>query len=174
MPDQRQLAEQKLSSRQHRRQEALSLKLLMLPRLLSGTSRLVARTSPSASPLRSFLATRLRPRLLTRLLQLPALRAGPTTPPSRQQLLLLPTTASPRSSTTVAAVDAEDNTRVKDEVDTGVVAVAVLVVEASSVDVDAVVVTSGVAVVASAVLLAANRLRKKLTKNFSSLSLWVL
>jgi hypothetical protein len=74
----------------------------------------------------------------------------------------------------VAAVDAEDNTRVKDEVGTGVVAVAVLVVEASSVDVDAVVVTSGVAVVASAVLLAASHLRKELTENFSSLSLWVL
>ena len=82
--------------------------------------------------------------------------------------------ASLRFNTTVAAVDVEDNTRVRDVEDTGAVVAAVLAVEASSVDVDAAVVTSGVAVVASAVLLVVSRLRKALTSNFSSLSLWVL
>ena len=55
----------------------------------------------------------------------------------------------------------EDSTRARDEVevDTGAVVAAVLAVEASSVDVDAaVVVTSGVAAVVSAVLPAAERL----------------
>lgn len=66
--------------------------------------------------------------------------------------------ASPRSSTTAAVVDVEDNTKARDEEDTGAVVAAVLAAEASSVDVDvAAVVTSGVVEVASAVLLAASR-----------------
>lgn len=61
----------------------------------------------------------------------------------------------------MVAVDVEDNTRARDVVDTGVVAAAVLAVEASSVDVVAdAVVNSGAAVVASAVLLAASHLRR--------------
>ena len=65
----------------------------------------------------------------------------------------------------------EDSTRARDEVevDTGAVVAAALAAEASSVDVDAAVVTSGVAAVASAVLPAAERpplLRRALLRHF--------
>jgi hypothetical protein len=66
-----------------------------------------------------------------------------------------------RFSTTAAAVDEEVSTRARAEEGTGVVDAADLAAEASSVDVDAVVVvTSVVAVVASVVLLAASRLHR--------------
>lgn len=71
----------------------------------------------------------------------------------------------------MAAAAVEDSTRARDEVevDTGAVVAAVLAVEASSVDVDAAVVTSGVAAVVSAVLPAAERLpllRRALLRRF--------
>lgn len=73
--------------------------------------------------------------------------------------------ASPRSSTTAAVVDVVDSTRVRAEEDTGAVVAVVLVAEASSVDVDvAAEVTSEVAVVASAVPLAASRPRRASTE----------
>jgi len=147
----------------YQRQQALSPRLRTLLRQHSGTSRQPVRTSPSPSPLRSSLAIPPRPKLLTRRHPSPAPRAGPTTPPSLFPSLL-PTTASLRSSTTAAVVAVADNTRVRDEADTGAVAVAVLAVEASSVDVDVVAVVSSGVEAASVALPAVRRLRKVWTE----------
>lgn len=64
----------------------------------------------------------------------------------------------------MAAVDVEDNTRVRDGEDTGAVAAVVLAVEVSSVDeAEAVAVTSGAAEVVSAVLPVVSRLRRDIS-----------
>lgn len=147
----------------HQRQQALNPRLRTLLQQHSGTSRLPVRTNPLPSPLRLSLAIPPRPRLLTRRYPSPAPRAGPTIPPNLYPSLL-PTTASLRSSTTAAVVAVADNTRVRDEADTGAGAVAVLAVEASSVDVDVVAVVSSGAVAASVVLLVVRRLRKACTE----------
>lgn len=82
----------------------LSLPLPMPLRLRNGTSPLPARTIRSASPLRSFLAIPLRPRLHTPLPPLPAPRAGPMTLLShRQRPQRLVMMASLRFTTVTAA-----------------------------------------------------------------------
>jgi hypothetical protein len=157
-----------------RLQQASSQKRLTLLRLLSGTSRLLVRTSLSQSHSRLSRETLPRLRLLTRLPQLLALRAGLTTHPNRQRRKHLPTTVSLRCSTPVAVVDVEGNIRVKDAVDTGAGAAVDPEAVASSVDVAAaVVVTSGALEAASVVLLAASLLLKDVMTISLLLSPWV-